>query len=46
MAIVIATDLSNPLATLYGQHITKIQWNAPYSILLLRDDRLLIWIWY
>lgn len=41
MATVIATDLFNPLATLYGQHITEIQWKAPYSILLLSDDWLL-----
>lgn len=41
MATVIATDLFNPLTALYGQHVTMIQWNAPYSILLLFDDWLL-----
>lgn len=41
MATVIATDLFNPLATLYGPRRTKVQWNAPYSILLLCDDWLL-----
>lgn len=34
---VIATNLFNLLATLYFYHITKIQWNASYSILLLYD---------
>lgn len=41
MATIIATDLFNPLATLYGRHITKIQWHGPCSILLLCDDWLL-----
>lgn len=41
MATIIVANLFNPLATLYGQQITKIQWNAPYSILLLCND----WYW-
>lgn len=35
-----ATDF-DPLVVLYGQPMTKIQWSAPYSILLLCDDWLL-----
>lgn len=41
MATIVVTDLFNPLATLYGREIMKIQWDAPYSILLLGDD----WLW-
>lgn len=38
MATIIVANLFSPIAALYGQQITNIQWNAPYSILLLRND--------
>lgn len=41
MATIIITDLFNPSATLYDQQLTKRQWNALCSILLLCDDGLL-----
>ena len=41
MATIIVSDLFKPLATLYDQQLTKIQWDALCSILLLCDDWLL-----
>lgn len=41
MAIITVTDSFSLLAALYGRQLPKIQWPAPCSILLLRDD----WLW-